>query len=141
MITEASIRQADALGRRLAAVEMEKSASLADAILGAPVSAIAARIAAPEDSKQRATAYGLILGALMGWSAGQRSLARMNAPKDDRRGPIDLVSEHPLLSAAAAGALLGGSMRAGKAVKDIGKVLSAAEKASKGPGVLLPAQG
>jgi len=137
---KAALSEADALGRALARSEMEKDASLADAILGAPVSAIAARIAAPEESKTKATAYGLIVGALMGWSAGQRSF-RAQRNKEKSKGVMRVIEEHPILAAAAAGTLVGGSMQASKAVKDIGRVLSATENASKGPGVLIPPQG
>lgn len=136
------IKEAEMLGRRIARAEMEKTGSLADAILGAPVAAIAARIAAPEESKTKATAYGLILGTLMGWSAGQRAYKKFHSADKDKKpetGALRILEEHPLLAIAAAGGALGGSMRVAKGVKDLGKVL--AQMPTNAPGNLVPKQG
>ena len=118
MSLDEQIAEADLIGRRLARIEMEKTSSLADAILGAPVGAIAARIAAPEESKAKATAYGLVIGALMGWSAGQRSVYEYLHGKDpNSSGPKQFLKDHPFLSIAAAGGAIGGAMRVSKALK------------------------
>ena len=123
------LKEAACLGRALARAEMEKDASLADAILRAPVAALAARIAAPEESKTKATAYGLLLGALMGWSAGQKSLSDHleGKPKKPRKAllehstkdlleksPAELMDEHPIVSTLLAGAAVGSAPRIGK---------------------------
>ena len=89
------------LSRLQEEVGLEKTATLVDAIIGAPVGAIAARISATEEKKDEATRRGLIVGALLGWLAGQKSI------EDAQRGEKTPGLRHPLVAAAAGGAGVG----------------------------------
>jgi len=104
MMTPEIIKEAEALGARLARAEMEKNASLADAILGASLSAIAARITAPSDSKDEAVIQGLALGALVGFVKGQESVANVisGAPE---KGNLPIS---PAVASILAGLAVGG---------------------------------
>lgn len=93
------LKEVQDLGRRLASADLTKEASLADAILGAPLGALAARISAPADSKEQATKYGLLLGALMGFVAGQKALVDHKEGKDPGMSPAMLS----ILAGAAVG--------------------------------------
>jgi hypothetical protein len=116
------LKQADSLGRRIARAEMEKEGSLADAILGAPIGAIAARIAAPEESKKKATINGLLLGALMGFAAGQRSVQDHQRKMRGEPAPSRRLPEiSPLVAAALAGAAVGGVERIKPLVGNLSK--------------------
>jgi hypothetical protein len=77
---------------------LAKTASIVDAILGAPVGAVAARLVAEEENKDQATREGLIIGALLGFLAGQQAVT--SAVKEE---PLP-VQGHPLLMAALGGA-------------------------------------
>lgn len=103
-------KQAEELGRRMARAEMEKDASLADAILGAPLGAIAARIAAPEKDKNKATVNGLLLGALVGFLRGQQSVADALQGKPEK----DRLPISPAAASILTGLAVGGSHQVGK---------------------------
>jgi len=92
-------------------VGVEKTASLVDAIVGAPVGAVAARLSAGERNKDEATRRGLIVGALLGWLAGQRAIDR------SRRGEESSPLQSPLIASAAGGAGVGLYSRARPSLK------------------------
>lgn len=76
---------------------LEKTASLVDAIIGAPVGGTAAYIAADEGNKERAAKRGLIVGALLGFLTGQKHV------QDAIQGRKSRIP-HPVVVSAAGGA-------------------------------------
>jgi len=76
---------------------LEKTASLVDAIIGAPVGGAAAYIAADEGNRERAVKRGLIVGALLGFISGQESV---HAAIEGRSSRLP----HPMVASAAGGA-------------------------------------
>ena len=80
---------------------LEKTSSLVDAIIGAPVGALSARIAAKEENKDAATREGLIIGAILGFLAGQRAVTAAG------RGEHTELYESPAAASALGGAALG----------------------------------
>jgi hypothetical protein len=76
---------------------LEKTASLVDAIIGAPVGGAAAYIAADEGNKEGAAKRGLIMGALLGFITGQQHVHDALQGKKSRM-------PHPIVVSAAGGA-------------------------------------
>lgn len=76
---------------------IEKTASLVDAIIGAPVGGAAAYIAADEENKGKAAKRGLIVGALLGFLAGQQHVQAALAGKKP-------MVPSPVIASAAGGA-------------------------------------
>lgn len=76
---------------------IEKVASLVDAIIGAPVGGAAAYIAADEENKSKAAKRGLIVGALLGFLAGQKQV------QEAMRGQKPTMPS-PMMASAAGGA-------------------------------------
>lgn len=91
---------------------LAKTASLVDAIIGAPVGGAAAYIAAGEGNREHAAKRGLIVGALLGFISGQESV---HAVIEGRKSRLP----HPLAAAAAGGAGTGLYYRAKPAKQDI----------------------
>ena len=101
------------LGRLRDEVGLEKTATIVDAIIGAPVGALAARLSASEEKKDEATRRGIIVGALLGFLAGQKSI------EDYRRGERTPGYLHPIVASAAGGAAAGLASRAEDPVKSL----------------------
>lgn len=99
------------LGRLHDEVGLEKTATIVDAIIGAPVGAVAARLSASEEKKDEATRRGLIVGALLGFLAGQKAI------EDYRQGQQTPGYRTPIVASAAGGAAAGLSARAEEPVK------------------------
>jgi hypothetical protein len=78
-----------------------KTASLVDAIIGAPVGGTAAYIAADEENKGKAARRGLVVGALLGFLAGQEAV------HDSMEGKPTPKYKHPIAAAAAGGTAAG----------------------------------
>jgi hypothetical protein len=77
---------------------LTKTASLVDAIIGAPVGALAARLAVGEQNKDTATKRGLVMGALLGFLAGQEAV------RYSMEGVPLPPHKYPLIASAAGGA-------------------------------------
>lgn len=130
-------RTADQLGRELAwaqchqvgivSVGMAKEAGLLEGLLFAPLTAIAAMMAAPSGSRMRSMGMGLLLGAGMG-AVSNREVALRNAQGEQ-------VTRHemsPAMKAIMAGVAMGGAQRvqqsqeAGQRISPIGAMLAGA---------------
>jgi hypothetical protein len=80
---------------------LDKTASLVDAIVGAPVGSVSAYIAADEENKGKAARRGLVVGALLGFLAGQEAV------HDAVEGKSTPMYKHPVAAAAAGGTAAG----------------------------------
>ena len=80
---------------------LEKTSSIVDAIIGAPVGGTAAYIAADEENKDKAVKRGIIVGALLGFLSGQESV------HSELQGKPTPLYKHPMAAAAAGGTAAG----------------------------------
>lgn len=89
--------------------QMAKRAGVAEAMMSAPFSALAAAISAPEGDRGKATAIGAALGAGMAAMA-EKEIKNRQAEGD----PVELTELLPLFKIIMAGLAVGGVMKAMK---------------------------